>query len=86
MVMGEPQRVAGTEGRSARRQLVQRRPQGIEIRTLIDRARGAARLLRREVRQGTHDLVVGRELRTNLRKRRCQCEIDQARVSAGPFE
>jgi hypothetical protein len=79
MIMGEAQRVAGTERRLARRQLVQRRAERVQVGTLIDRPCGAPGLLRRQVRQCPHDLGVVRELRADLGQRRRQREVNQAR-------
>ena len=79
MIMGEPQRVAGAERRPARRQLVQRRAQRVQVGPLIHRPAGAPGLLRRQIRQRPHDLGVVGELRTDLGQRRRQREVHQAR-------
>jgi hypothetical protein len=66
MIMGESQRVAGTERRLTRRQLVQRRAQGVQVGTLIHRPAGPPGLLRRQIRQCSHDPRVVGELRPQL--------------------
>ena len=79
VIVGEPQRVAGTERRLARRQLVQRRAQRVQIGALIHRPAGTPGLLRRQIRQRPDDLGVVGELGTDLGERRRQREVHQAR-------
>ena len=79
VIMGEPQRIAGTERRAARSQLVQRRTQRVQVGTLIHRPRGPPGLLGGQIGQRPHDLDVVGELGTNLGQRRRQREIDQTR-------
>ena len=59
MIMGQPQRIPGTERRLTRRQLIQRRPQRVQIRTLIHRPARTPSLLRREILQRPDDLACG---------------------------
>ena len=81
VVVGEPQGVAEAERRRTGGQLVQRRPQGVEVGALIHRPAGAPGLLRCQVRQRPQDLVVVGELGSCLRQRRRQREVDQGRVA-----
>ena len=82
MVMREPQRVAGAERRISGGQLVQRRAERVQVGPLV-RPGGAPGLLRRQIRQRPHDLVVMGELRTDLGHRGRQREVDQARGAVG---
>ena len=79
MIMDEAQRVAGTERRRTRRQLVQRRTQRVQVRPLVHRPAGPPGLLRRQIRQRPDDLGVVGELRAELGQRRRQREVHQAR-------
>ena len=51
MIMGEPQRIPGTERWLTRRQLIQRRSQRVQIGTLVHRTSGTPGLLGREIRK-----------------------------------
>jgi hypothetical protein len=87
VIMGEPQRVAGTERRRARGQLIQRRAQRVQVGPLIHRPAGPPGLLRRQVRQRPGDPGVMRELRADLGERGRQREVHQARgTSAGEHD
>ena len=79
VIMDEPQRVPGAERRLARRQLVQRRAQRVQVGPLIHRPAGPPGLLRRQIRQRPDDLGVVGELRADLGQRRRQREVHQAR-------
>ena len=81
--MDQSQRVSGAKRRLTRRQLVQRRPQRVQIRPLIHRPARTPRLLRRHIRQRPHDLGVMGELGTNLGQGHRQREIHQARRAVG---
>ena len=78
MVVQQPQRVPRAERRRPRGQLVQRRAHRVQIGALVHRPTGAPGLLRRQIRQGPHDLTGRGELRPDLGHPRGQPEAHQA--------
>ncbi len=81
VVVGQPQRVTGPERRPAGQRLVQRGTEPVQVRTVVDRPGGAPGLLRRQIRQRAHDLVLVSEGRPFLGEGRRQVEIDQRRTA-----
>jgi len=77
MVMQDPQRVARPERRRPGSQLVQRRPERVQVSPLVDRPASPASQLRREIGQRADDLAVGREPRLDGRERRGHREVNQ---------
>lgn len=76
-------RIGYHEGRVAREHLVERRPQGMEVSAMVDRATRSARLFGRHVGQGPFQLPRTRLERRSGGHRRRHLEVDERQLLPG---
>ena len=83
-VVDQLQRVTLLQGEAPGGQVVQGRPQGVQVGALLHGSSGAAGLFRRQVGEGAGDVAVVHEPRALLGEGGGQAEVDKERGRVGP--